>query len=57
LIQLAKDRLEVVIGLDPVDQVVRLSFLLDHGPGLVRQNPDLFVALLTISTVPGKMKI
>jgi hypothetical protein len=54
LIQLVKDRLEVVVGLDPVDQVIRLSLLLDHGAGLMRQNPNLFVALLTISAVPRR---
>lgn len=46
-VQLAPNRLEELVGLDSLHQVVRLSFLLDDGAGLVAQDSDFLVSVLS----------
>jgi len=50
LIQLTPDRLKVGILLNPLDQIILSSLLLDYSSSLVGENTDLFVTFLPISS-------
>ena len=53
LVEFLPDGFEVRIGSDPLDEVVGLPLLLDDRSGLVRQDPDLLVTLLTTPAMSG----
>lgn len=46
-VQFAPNRLEELVGLDSLHQVVWLSFLLDDGAGLVAEDSDFLVSELS----------
>jgi len=50
-VKLGPNGLKVAVLSDPVDQVVLASLFLDNGTGLVRQDPDLLMTFLSISTL------
>lgn len=51
LVQLVPDRSEEFVLLNPLDQIVLSSFLLDDSSSLVREHSDLLVTFLSVSSL------